>query len=90
MVHLIEIVIEAGQEPDVLERRLREVAASEAFALRALVPSGAGMWTVTCSPGRPEMVVGFSKVAELVGLLAREFEVHAIRRLPAATVVAAS
>lgn len=90
MVRLIEIVIEAGVEPDVLERRLREVTALEAFALRELVRTGAALWTVRCSPARPEMVVGFSKVAELAGLLAREFEVHAIRRLPASTASAAS
>ena len=73
-----------------VEDRLRAVATGGPFRVRDLAPVGVGVWTFQLQPLRPEMAIGFGKVAELLVLLAREFEVQAVERSPSRSVAAAS
>ena len=70
--------------------RLRNLTAASPFRMRDLAPAGHGLWTFRLEPSRRDMLVGFGKVAELLVLLAREFEVHAVGRAPASALAAAS
>lgn len=63
---------------------------ADPFRMRDLAPAGHGLWTFRLEPTRRDMLVGFGKVAELLVLLAREFEVHAVGRAPASALAAAS
>ena len=70
--------------------RLRNLTAASPFRMRDLAPAGHGLWTFRLEPSRRDMLVGFGKVAELLVLLAREFEVHAVGRATGGTLAAAS
>lgn len=73
-----------------LDDRLRALTAGGPFRVGDLAPVGFGAWTFRLQPARPEIAVGFAKVAELLVLLAREFEVQAVERSPSRAVAAAS
>lgn len=70
--------------------RLVNLMAAGPFRMRDLAPAGHGLWTFRLEPVRRDMLLGFGKVAELLVLLAREFEVHAVGRAPDGTLAAAS
>lgn len=70
--------------------RLRNLTVAGPFRVRDLIPSGNGLWTFRLEPMRRDRPVGFGKVAELLVLLAREFEVHAVGTPPASSLAAAS
>lgn len=88
MVNHVEIVLETSLAQDTLRQRLAELMATGPFSLRVLQAVGPGRWSATCIPRDPALVVRFGKVAELVCLMAREFEVHSVRRLPAPNLAA--
>lgn len=73
-----------------VDERLRVLAAGGAFRVRDLAPVGGGAWVFRLQPIRPDMAVGFGKVAEFLVLLAREFDVQAVERSPARAIAAAS
>jgi hypothetical protein len=75
---------------EAIEGRLPCLTAGGAFQVRDLVHLGAGVWAVTLQPVRPGLAVGFGKVAELLVLLSREFEVEAVERSAVGTLAAAS
>lgn len=90
MVSALQITLESALPRQVVEQRLEALVAAGPFAVRGLVPSGAGRWLLTLRTVRPGLAVGSVKVAELLVLVTREFELHAVQRLPAAGVAAAS
>jgi hypothetical protein len=90
MVYAVQITLESGLPRQAVEQRLEALVSGGPFALRGLVPVGSGRWTLTLRTARPGLAVGSAKVAELLVLVAREFELHALQRLPAASVAAAS
>ena len=61
-----------------IEGRLRDLAAAGPFRIRGLSHAGGDAWSVVLEPARPQIAVGFGKVAELVVLLARSFDVGAV------------
>jgi hypothetical protein len=73
-----------------VEERLRVLVAGGPFRVRDVAPVGVGVWGFHLQPVRPEMAVGFGKVAEFLVLLAREFDVQAVERSPARAIAAAS
>jgi len=73
-----------------LEDRLPSLTAGGPFHVQELAHEGSGVWTFTLQPIRPGMMIGFGKVAELLVLLAREFDVDAVERSTMATLAAAS
>ena len=83
MVNHVEIVLETSLAQETLRQRLTERTATGPFSLRGLQAVGPGRWSATWIPRDPALVVRFGKVAELVCLLSREFELHSVRRLPA-------
>ncbi len=84
------ITIRSLASRDELEVRLSRLVMGGAFHVRDLVHLSAGTWSFTIQPIRPELAVGFGKVAELLVLLARECDVHALERLAVGTLAAAS
>jgi hypothetical protein len=74
----------------VLDDRLLRLSADGPFHVGDLTPVDAGLWAFAVQPVRPGMAVGFSKVAELLVLLAREFDVQSVDRLPLRAISAAS
>jgi hypothetical protein len=90
MIHALQITLESALPRQVVEQRLEALAAGGPFAVRGLTPSGAGRWAITLRTARPGLAVRSVKVAELLVLVAREFELHAVQRLPSASVAAAS
>ncbi|MFN9367212.1 MAG: hypothetical protein ACK6CT_00375 [Planctomycetia bacterium] len=73
-----------------LEERLRRLTADGPFHVPTLSHHGGGAWTAVLRPARPDMVIGFAKVAELLVLLTREFDVSAVQPLAAPPLAAAS
>lgn len=63
-----------------IEGRLTSLAAAGPFRVSGLSQRGDGAWTFAVQPARPGLSVGFGKVAELLVLLAREFDVEAVER----------
>lgn len=89
-MHALQITLESALPRQAVEQRLETLVLGGPFALRGLVPAGSGRWTLTLRTARPGLAVGSVKVAELLVLVAREFELLAVERLPAAGVAAAS
>ena len=85
MVRQVEIEFETAHPAEAIELRLGELTRGGPFAVRRLTTSGAGRWRLTCALSDPGLAVGFGKVVELQALLAREFDLLAVRRLPAAS-----
>ena len=86
--YTVSVGTAAGHQ--LVEKRLREFASGGPFRISELAPVGVGAWVFRLQPARPEMVIGFGKVAEFLVLLAREFDVHAVGRAPSRSVAAAS
>jgi hypothetical protein len=85
------VSIRTAASRQALDERLRKLTAGGPFRVDGLDPVGAGTWDFHLTPTRADMVVGFGKVAELLVLLAREFEVQAVvGRIPSRSVAAAS
>jgi len=90
MVSALQITLESPLPRQVVEQRLEALVAAGPFAVRGLVPSGAGRWLLTLRTVRPGLAVGSVKVAELLVLVTREFELYAVQRLPCPASVAAA
>jgi hypothetical protein len=83
MVNHVEIVLDSPLSQERLRSRLGHLIVNGPFRIHVLVSVGHGRWSIGFVPRDAALVVRFGKVAELVCLLAREFEVHSVRRLPA-------
>ena len=90
MVSALQITLESPLPRQLVEQRLEALVAGGPYAVRGLAPAGVGRWLLTLRTARPGLVVGSGKMAELLVLVTREFELHAVQRLPAASVAAAS
>lgn len=75
---------------DTIEGRLPSLTAGGPFQVLDIVHLGGGVWSFTLQPSRPGLTVGFGKVAELLVLFAREFDVEAVGRSPIGALAAAS
>lgn len=75
---------------DILEERLQQLTADGPFRVPTVSHHGGGVWTASLQPTRPGMAIGFAKVAELLVLLTREFDVSGVQRLAASPIAAAS
>lgn len=84
------ITIKTGLARDGIEERLPRLTEGGPFHVRDLVHLGGGVWAFTLQSVRPGMAVGFGKVAELLVLLAREFDVEAVQRSAINALAAAS
>jgi hypothetical protein len=74
----------------IVEDRLLRAITEGPFLVRDLAPAAPGVWTFSLEPRRPEMAIGFAKVAELLVLLGREFEIQSLARFPERAIAAAS
>jgi hypothetical protein len=84
------VTIRCTSSTEAPDERLVNLTAAGPFRMRDLAPAGHGLWTFRLEPVRRDMPLGFGKVAELLVLLAREFEVHAVGRASDGTLAAAS
>lgn len=84
------ITIRSGLPRHAIEDRLPSLMAGGPFQARNLAPLGGGTWSFTLQPSRPGMAVGFGKVAEVLVLVAREFEVEAVEGSGLGALAAAS
>ncbi len=84
------ITIRSVLPREAIEFRLPGLTAGGPFQVRDLVHLGGGVWSFTLHPVRSGLAVGFGKVAELLVLLAREFEVEAVERSSHNALAAAS
>lgn len=75
------VVIRSGMPRALLEERLAALASGGPFHIAGLACSGPEQWTFRLLPLRPGMAIGFVKVAELLVLVAREFDVDSVYRL---------
>jgi hypothetical protein len=89
-MHGYTISVRAAVGRHVVEERLRVLAAGGAFRVREIATVGVGLWAFGLQQVRPELAVGFGKVAEFLVLLPREFDVHAVERSPSHAIAAAS
>ena len=64
-----------------LEHLLPRLTAAGPFVVRDLAPLGGGSCVFTVRPCRPEMVVGFAKLAEFLSILARELPINSVDRV---------
>lgn len=87
MIH--RVTVRTASPARVVAERLRAVTDGGPFHAAALAPRGEGLWTFTLGPTRPTLAIGFGKVAELLVLLGREFDVIAIDRLADGPIAAA-
>jgi hypothetical protein len=88
MHYTVSIRTAAGRQE--LDDRLWKLTADGPFRVAGLDPVGAGTWAFHLAPTRADMAVGFGKVAELLVLLAREFEVQSVMGRAASRSVAAA
>jgi hypothetical protein len=72
------VTIGTAASRQMLDERLRTLTAGGPFCVGGLDAVGGGTWSVHLAPARAGLAVGFGKVAELLILLAREFEVHGV------------
>ena len=84
------LLIQTSFSRPVLEDRLLRITSAGPFLVRDLKPVEPGIWTFMVQPERPDMAIGFGKIAELLVLLARDFEVQALDRAPLRPIAAAS
>ena len=89
-MHDYMVSVRTAEGRQVVEERLRVLVADGPFTVRELAPVGVGVWAFHLQPVRPELAIGFGKVAEFLVLLAREFDVQAVERSPSHAVAAAS
>lgn len=73
-----------------LEHLLPRLTAAGPFVVRDLAHLGGGSWVFTVRPSRPEMVVGFAKLAEFLAILARELPVDSVDRVASEPLATAS
>lgn len=85
MVRQVEIEFETAIPAEAIERRLGELTRGGPFVVRRLTSTGGRRWRLNCTLSDPALAVGFGKVVELQALLAREFDLSSVRRLPAAS-----
>lgn len=84
------ITIHSALPSDTIENRLAILTAGGPFRVPDLAHLGGGVWSFTLQPSRPGLAIGFGKVAELLLLLAREFEVEAVEWSSPGALAAAS
>lgn len=73
-----------------LEQRLQRLTADGPFRVPRLSHHGDGVWTAAVEPARPGLAIGFAKVAELLVLLTREFDVSGVQPFEATPLAEAS
>lgn len=69
---------------------LPRLAAAGPFVVRDLAHLGDGAWVFTVRPSRPEMAIGFAKLAEFLSILARELPIDAVDRVASEPLAIAS
>jgi hypothetical protein len=84
------VTIRCASSTEMPGERLGNLTAAGPFRMRDLAPAGRGLWTFRLEPVRRDMLLGFGKVAELLVLLAREFEVLTVVRSAGSGLAAAS
>lgn len=84
------ITIQSSLPRTVVELRLTRLTSGSPFQSQNLTHVGGGQWTFTLQPVRPGLAIGFAKVAEMLVLVAREFDVDRVERLPNGTLAVAS
>ncbi|MBM3954979.1 MAG: hypothetical protein FJ309_10260 [Planctomycetes bacterium] len=72
------ITLRTAASRPAIESRVATLAGNGPFSVRDISPREAETWTLTLGPSRPGMAIGFGKVAELLVLLGREFDVAAV------------
>lgn len=80
MGHSYDITFETKRSRDHIARVLERVTDNGPFRVEALGHVGPDWWVTSVRRADPAVIVGFAKVAELLALLAREFEIHAVQR----------
>jgi len=76
-----KVTISTGLPRAALEPRLAKLTAGGPFRVRNLDHLGGGAWTFAIQPQRPDLSIGFAKVAEWLVLLAREFPIDAVEHI---------
>lgn len=89
-MHVYSVSVRMAADHRAVEERLRGLTAGGPFRVRELARVGVGAWAFRLEPVRPQLAIGFGKVAEFLVLLAREFDVQAVERLPSHAIAAAS
>ncbi len=84
------ITITSALPPGSTEHRVPSLAAGGPFRVRDIMHLGGGTWGFTIYSARPGLAVGFANVAELLVLLAREFDVIAVERVSVEALASAS
>ena len=84
------ITIHTALPRDTLENRLAALTVGGPFRVPDLAHLGGGLWSFTLQPSRHGLAIGFGKVAELLLLLAREFEVEGVEWSSPGALAAAS
>jgi hypothetical protein len=73
-----------------LEHLLPRLTAAGPFVVRDLAHRGDGSWVFTVRPCRPEMVVGFAKLAEFPSILVRELPIDSVDRVASEDIATAA
>lgn len=79
-VHLVEIIVKSGADGPQVVERVQALSAPSPLVLHDVQMSGPNTWTCTFILSRPDIVVGFRSVAELLSRIAFEFEVYRVER----------
>lgn len=83
------LTIRAASPRHEIESRLRELTRPGPFRVGAVSPLGGDSLAFVLEPATPSIAIGFAKVAELLLLLARGFEVTDVGRVPDESMAAA-
>lgn len=84
-IHLVEIMVKSEFDGSQVVHRVQSLSAHSPFALHDVQMSGPNEWTCTFVPSRPQLVVGFRSVAELLSRMSSEFEVYRVERFEGPT-----
>ena len=84
-IHLVEIMVKSEVDGPHVSRRVQALSKHSPFVLQDVQMSGPMTWTCTFALLRPELIVGFRSVTELVSQMAFEFEVYRVERFEGPT-----
>jgi hypothetical protein len=79
-LQLVEIMVKSEVDGPQVVQRVKSLSENSPFALHGVEMTGPHVWTCTFIISRPELVVGFRSVAELLSRIAFEFEVYRVER----------
>jgi hypothetical protein len=84
-LQLVEIMVKSEADGPQVVQRVQSLSENSPFALHDVQMTGPHAWTCTFIISRPELVVGFRSVAELLSRIAFEFEVYRVERFEGPT-----